>query len=320
MTSIILTRRSLLAATTLAATPLRAETPTVLRIAYLKGTNDLTLAKAHGSLEVALAPLGARVEWAGPFPAAAPAVEAMNAGAVDLTVGSSTSFIASRAAGVPLVLFAYQKMSSASEAILVAADSPIRDLADLAGRSIACNRGGSGEYLLVRALLKAGLPLDATRRVFLSPPDASAAFAQGAVDGWAIWDPFLSMALAQGRARVLADGDACGSENAIAFFVAKPFLQAHRPIVAAVLSTLERENAWSRAHPHDAGAIWAHELGLPMALGPRLGDNNTPPTGGVSADERHQVERIADWYVQTRIVPSRPEIADYLIDLSVTVP
>jgi len=32
------------------------------------------------------------------------------------------------------------------------------------------------------------------------------------------------------------------------------------------------------------------------------------------------VERIADWYVQTRIVPSRPEIADYLIDLSVTVP
>jgi sulfonate transport system substrate-binding protein len=172
----------------------------------------------------------------------------------------------------------------------------------------------------VRALLKAGLPLDATRRVFLSPPDASAAFAQGAVDGWAIWDPFLSMALAQGRARVLADGDACGSENAIAFFVAKPFLQAHRPIVAAVLSTLERENAWSRAHPHDAGAIWAHELGLPMALGPRLGDNNTPPTGGVSADERHQVERIADWYVQTRIVPSRPEIADYLIDLSVTVP
>ena len=310
-----ITRRLLLSAAALATLPARAAEPIVLRIAYLKGTNDLTLAKAHGSLEAALAPLGVRVQWAGPFPAAAPAVEAMAAGAVDLTVGSSTSFIASRAAGVKLVLFAYQRMGPASEAILVAADSPLRSVRDLAGHSVAVNRGGSGEYLLVRALTRANMPLDAVKRVFLSPPDASAAFARGAVGGWATWDPFLSIALSQGHARVLADGADAGSENAIAFFIAEDFLNAHRPVVQAILAVIEQENAWSRAHPNDAGAIWAQELGLPQALGPRLGENNTPPTGPVGPDERQQIEHIADWYVATKIVPSRPDIAGYLVEL-----
>jgi sulfonate transport system substrate-binding protein len=303
----------------LAALPVRAAEARVLRIAYLKGTNDLTLAKAHGSLEAALAPQGMRVQWAGPFPAAAPAVEAMAAGAVDLTVGSSTSFIASRAAGVKLVLFGYQRMSPGAEAILVATDSPLHTVRDLVGRSVAVNRGGSGEYLLVRALTRVGVPLDAVKRVFLSPPDASAAFARGAVDGWATWDPFLSIALSQGNARVLADGGESGSENAIAYFIGEDFLSAHRPVVQAILAVLEQENAWARAHPNDAGAIWAQELGLPQALGPRLGANNTPLTGPVGPNERQQIERIADWYVANKIVPSRPEIARYLVDLKVSI-
>jgi len=311
----LISRRLLLTAVSLAALPARAAEAIVLRIAYLKGTNDLTLAKAHGSLETALAPLGVRVQWAGPFPAAAPAVEAMAAGAVDLTVGSSTSFIASRAAGVKLVLFGYQRMSPGAEAILVAADSPLHTVRDLAGHSVAVNRGGSGEYLLVRALTRAGVPLDAVKRVFLSPPDASAAFARGAVDGWATWDPFLSIALSQGRARVLADGAESGSENAIAYFIAEDFLNAHRPVVQAILAVLEQENTWSRAYPNDAGAIWAQELGLPQELGPRLGANNTPPTGPVGPDERQQIEHIADWYVENRIVPSRPDIARYLLEI-----
>jgi sulfonate transport system substrate-binding protein len=290
-------------------------TPTVLRIAYLKSTSDLALAKAHGSLERALAPLGARVEWAGPFGAAAPAIEALNAGAVDLTVGSSTAFITARAAGVALALFAYQRLSPAGEAILVAQDSPLHSVRDLVGRKVAVNRGGTGEYILVRALTRAGVPLDQVQRVYLGPMDANAAFAQGAVDAWVIWDPFIAIAVTSGGARVLADGAACGSENAVAYFVTPSFLQAHRPVVKEVLSVLSAENAWGRAHQDEAGAIWAHELELPPALGHRLGQNNTPPIGPVGAAQAREVEHIADWYVENRIIPQRPEIGPYLVDL-----
>jgi sulfonate transport system substrate-binding protein len=291
-----------------------ADAPT-LRIAYLKAINDLTLAKAHGALERALAPMGVAVEWAGPFPAAAPAVEALNAGAVDMTVGSSTSFITSLAGGVRLVMFAYQKLDRAAEGILVAGNSGISVLRDLAGRSVAVNRGGTGEYILVRALTTAGISPEQVRRVYLGPVDANAAFVSGAVDAWAIWDPFLSIAVANG-ARVLADGAQCGSENAVAYFVRQAFLARHRPVVQAVFGVLRQENAWARANVSEAGAIWTRELGLNPALSRRLGENNTPPIGPVGAEAARTVERIADWYAENRIVPVRPELPPFLVDLN----
>ncbi len=313
------TRRHVLAVAVLASSlhASRADTPLVLRIGYLKAPNDLTLAKAHGSLERALATLGGRVEWAGPFAAAAPAVEALNAGAIDMTVGSSTSFITSRAAGVDLVMFGYQRMLAAAEGILVGREAKIHSVRDLIGHSVAVNRGGSGEYILVRALNRAGVPLDQVKRVYLAPTDASAAFSSGAVDAWATWDPFLSIAIANG-ADVLANGADSGSENAVAFFVSGVFLKANRRAVEIVLSVLEQENAWARANVGEAGTVWAREMGLPASLGRSLGDNNTAPIGPVTSQAAEQIEHIADWYKQNRIVPSRPEISPFLVDLRLT--
>ncbi|MFC7553266.1 hypothetical protein ACFQU7_15005 [Pseudoroseomonas wenyumeiae] len=59
-----------------------------------------------------------------PFPAAAPALEALNAGSIDITAGSSTACIAALAARIPMVIFAYQKISAGGEGILVKQDSP----------------------------------------------------------------------------------------------------------------------------------------------------------------------------------------------------
>lgn len=312
-----LSRRGFIAAAALgSARPASAE-PASLRIAWLKAPNDLTLARARGSLERSMAEAGVHVAWAGPYAAAAPAIEALAAGAVDMTVGSSTAFVTARAAGVPLVLFAAQRISPAGEAILVREASPIQRLADLVGRTVAVNRGGTGEYLLVRALRRAGISLDQVRRAYLAPGDASAAFASGAVDAWATWDPFISIACASG-ARVLADGAACGSENAVAYFVARDFLAERRLVVSAVLDVLSRENAWAGAHRDEAGAIWAREMGLPEGLGPRLGAANTPPLGPVGSDAARQIEGIADWYVENRIVSTRPDIAGFLVDLAKT--
>lgn len=307
-----LSRRALLAALpALAAQPARAEGRS-LRIAYLKSTSDLALARAHASLEAALTPMGVAVSWAGPFAAAAPALEALNAGAVDLTVGSSTAFVTARAAGVRLTLFGYQRLSPQGEALLVKADSRLQTLADLRGRSIAVNRGGTGEYILARALQTSGIPLDAVKRVYLGPVDARAAFANGAVDAWAIWDPFLSMEIESGEARVLADGGDCASENAVAYLVAQDYLQSNRDIVARVLQVLIAENQWGTAHPDEAGAIWCRDMGLPASLAPRLGRNNTPPLGPVGPAQIAEITRIAAWFAQTGIIPAIPALDEFL--------
>jgi sulfonate transport system substrate-binding protein len=295
----------------------RAQEPAVaLRIGYLKGTNDLTLAKAHGSLEKALEQRGVTVSWAGPFAASAPAVEAMNGGAIDLTVGSSTSFITSRAGGVKLVMFAYQPQSAGDEGIVVRADSPLRSVAELQGHTVAVNRGGTGEYLLVRALNKANVPADQVTRAYLAPPDSSSALIGRHVDAWATWDPFLSVALENGSARLLADGAQIGSENAIAYFVSQSFLAAHRPVVAAVFDVLRAENAWGQAHKQEAGEIWVRELGLPAGVAARLGEYNTDPLGRVGPNEAEHIGHIADWYVENRIIPARPDIASFVTDIT----
>ena len=170
----------------------------LVRIGWLRGTNDITLSKARGTLEKALAAQGADVEWDGPFSASAPAVEALNANAIDITVGSSTSSVTSLSAKAPIVVFAYQRMGPDGEAILVKQDSPIHSISDLAGHSVAVNRGGTGEYLLLTALQRHGVDPATVKRVYLNPPDASSAFASDAVDAMTAWDPFLSVAPARG--------------------------------------------------------------------------------------------------------------------------
>gem|GEM_PF-5030565 len=101
------------------SSPAAANGPnTTVRIAWLKSPSVLSLAKLNGSLEAALKSQGISVEWVGPFPAFSPAAEAMNAGSVDLTTGSSTAAASSMAGDAPIKIFAYQNSSPTGEGII----------------------------------------------------------------------------------------------------------------------------------------------------------------------------------------------------------
>jgi sulfonate transport system substrate-binding protein len=298
-----------------ALAPARAAEGETVRIGWLRAPNDLTTGRARGTLEKALAAQGAKLEWAGPFPAAAPALEALNAGSIDITAGSSTACIAALAARIPMVIFAYQKISAGGEGILVKQDSPIRSLADLAGKSVAVNRGGTGEYLLMRALDRNGVDASAVKRVYLSPSDSGAAFTQGHVDAWATWDPFVVIGVQNYGARVLADGAAIGSDNAVTLMASRGFVEKKRPLLQAVFDTCLADNRWAQNNKNEAGRIWAEAMSLPAALAPAIGENNAVPTRGVTDADVAQIEQIADWYVSSKIVPRRPDIAAGVVKL-----
>ncbi|MBC9177251.1 aliphatic sulfonate ABC transporter substrate-binding protein [Pseudoroseomonas ludipueritiae] len=293
----------------------RAAEGETVRIGWLRAPNDLTTGRARGTLEKALAAQGAKLEWAGPFPAAAPALEALNAGSIDITAGSSTACIAALAARIPMVIFAYQKISAGGEGILVKQDSPIRSLADLAGKSVAVNRGGTGEYLLMRALEKKGVDASAVKRVYLSPSDSGAAFTQGHVDAWATWDPFVVIGVQNYGARVLADGADIGSDNAVTLMASRDFVERKRPLLQTVFDTCLDDNRWARNNKNEAGRIWAEAMSLPPGLAPAIGENNAVPTRGVTDADVAQIEQIADWYVSSKIVPRRPDIAAGVVKL-----
>ena len=300
----------------LTALPQMAEAAETLRIGWLKAPNDMTLAKARGTLEARLKPLGVDIEWIGPFAAAQPAMEALNAGAIDLTAGSSTATVTALAARMPIVVFGYQKMAATAEGIVVAKNSPMTAVADLVGKQVAVNRGGTGEYLLMRALERNHIDPASVTRVYLTPPDSGAAFASGTVAAWATWDPFLSLAERNYAGRVLADGAAVGSDNAVVWLASRKMVESRRALLQQVFDGLKADNAWAVAHPGDAGRIWAEAMNLPADLAPQIGARNAVPTRAPGAADAAQIGAIADWYLAMKIIPSRPDVSTATVTLT----
>jgi sulfonate transport system substrate-binding protein len=176
-----------------------------VRVGYQKYGTFLLL-KARGLLERRLAPLGYAVSWT-EFPGGPQLLEALNVGALDFGVTGEAPPIFAQAAGAPLVYVGDEPPAPRSEAILVAKDSPLHQVTDLKGKSVALNKGSNVHYLLVRALEKAGLQYSDVKTVFLAPADARAAFEHGSVDAWAIWDPFQASAELGLEAHTLANGE-----------------------------------------------------------------------------------------------------------------
>jgi sulfonate transport system substrate-binding protein len=316
----MITKRTFLAAAALVtaaatfATSVQAADQ-VVRIGWLRGPNDITLAKSRGTLEKALSEKGIKVEWAGPFPAAAPAFEALNAGSIDITAGSSTSAIAALAANIPLVIFAYQKMAPGSEGIVVKKDSGITSIKDLAGKKVAVNRGGTGEYLLMQGLETNGVDPKSVERIYLSPSDSGPSFTQGHVDAWATWDPFLTIAEKAYDGKIVGDGAAIKSDNAVVLVASRDFAKSKADQLQLVFDVIKSENAWAVANKAEAGAIWAKEMNIPSDLGAKIGENNAVPTTGVTDANVKQIGAVAEWYVKSGIIPTLPDVDAGVVSL-----
>lgn len=286
-----------------------------IRIGWLRGPNDITLAKSRGTLEKALAEKGIKVEWSGPFPAAAPAFEALNAGSIDITAGSSTSAIAALSAKIPLVIFAYQKMAPSAEGIVVKKESGISSIKDLAGKKVAVNRGGTGEYLLMQGLQTNGVDPKSVERVYLSPSDSGPSFTQGHVDAWATWDPFLTIAETAYEGKVVADGAAIKSDNAVVLVASKEFSTSKADQLQLVFDVIKSENAWAIANKAEAGTVWAKEMNVPSTLSAKIGENNAVPTTAVTDADVKQIGAVAEWYAKSGIIPSLPDVKDSVVSL-----
>jgi len=314
------TKRKLLSALVVAASvtgliPAAQAADQTIRIGWLRGPNDITLAKSRGTLEKALAEKGIKVEWAGPFPAAAPAFEALNAGSIDITAGSSTSAIAALSAKIPLVIFAYQKMSPGAEGIVVKKDSGIGSIKDLAGKKVAVNRGGTGEYLLMQGLQTNGVDPKSVERVYLSPSDSGPSFTQGHVDAWATWDPFLTIAETAYEGKVVADGAAIKSDNAVVLVASKEFAKSKADQLQFVFDVIKSENAWAVANKEEAGTVWVKEMNVPSNLAAKIGENNAVPTTSVTDADVKQIGAVAEWYAKSGIIPALPNVKDSVISL-----
>ncbi|MDF2599245.1 MAG: hypothetical protein K0Q54_2068 [Methylobacterium brachiatum] len=240
-----LTRRraaaGLAAALALSAIPSRAAEPVVLRVGDQKGGNrSLLEISGYG------ADLPYTIAWS-EFPAAAPILEALNAGALDVGYTGDLSLLTAYAAGAPIKAIGGTRSDPRSQAILVRQDSPIRSAADLKGKRLAGTRGGWGQFLIDATLEKAGIRLEDATFAALNPVDAKVALVAGSVDAWAVWEPYVSFATLKDKARVIADGE--GLTPTITFIVASDSaIATKRAAVQDLLERLNKARLWSLDH------------------------------------------------------------------------
>lgn len=243
-----------------ALTPPRPPAGRELRIGYQKFGN-LGILKARQSLETLFAQHDVSVLWS-EFPAGPQLLQALQNNEIDFGTTGEVPPIFAQADGSPLVYVAYDPPAPQSVAMVVAAHSPVRTLADLRGKRIMVNKGSNVHYLLVQMLDEEGLTLEDVRIVYAPPKYPLAPSDYHAADAWMMWDPLLSDAERSGTLRVIADGrDRVLNQQ---FYLARrDYAARSADILQPLLHALQQTGHYIDTERAQAARHLAGELGLP---------------------------------------------------------
>jgi len=293
----------------------RAKAGTVVfRIGYQKAANTLVLLKAHGTLEKRLQPLGVAVTWL-EFTAGPQLLEGLNAGSVDFGYVGEVPPIFALAAGARFVYIAYELPTPNAEGILVNQDSPIQKVADLKGKKVAFNKGSDVHWLVINALKKAGLEYSDIQPTYLTPPDARAAFQRGAVDAWAIWDPFFVAAQKQLGARVLTN--AAGLVKRYQYFLsAREYAEKQPEVLTIAMEEVSKIGQWIRQNYHEAATELAPIQGLDpdvIEAGLRHYEHIYKP---IDEEVLSDQQRIADAFYDLKLIPRKVAVRDAVLPIN----
>ena len=300
-------RTALLALATLAARPARVADP--LLIGYQKN-GSLVILRRQGTLDGVFARWAMPVTWV-EFPAGPPLLEALNAGAIDFGATGDTPPIFAQAAGAALLYVGAQPVRGDNQAIIVRDGGPVRTLADLRGRRVAYTRGSSAHNVVVKALGRAGLVPSDIQSVPLQPADAAAAFRTGAIDAWAIWDPFLAIAQQDPATRVLAQATDVAPSNS--FFLARRAWAERAPDqVAALLDAINTAAAWAAANPDALAGLMAEVTGVPIAAQRLAAPRGVYAVQPMDPAIVAQQQDIADTFARLRIIPAPIDVRQAL--------
>lgn len=276
-----------------------------LRVGDQKG-NSQAVMEAAGVLK----DVPYKIEWK-EFPAAAPLLEALGAGAIDTGLVGDAPFTFAAAANVPVKAIGTVRQTREGLAIMVPKASGIRSFDDLKGKKIATGRGSIGHQLILAALESKGWSVADVQIVFLAPSDAKVAYTQGSVDAWSTWEPYVSQeeVLFQSRRIITADGITPG----IGFQVATSnAIRDKRPELEDFLRRLTAARAWSLTNVGSYAETWGRLMGIPTAVPlnwlARAKIRIAPIDDSALADEQQTI----DLYFRNGLIKQKLNAADIL--------
>jgi sulfonate transport system substrate-binding protein len=254
-------KRMLAAAALLLVAAVHANAQPTLRIGDQKG-NARAVMEAAGALN----DVPYRIDWK-EFPAAAPLLEALSAGAIEAGLVGDAPFTFAAGAKVPVKAIAAIRQTREGLAILVPKQSAITSFADLKGKKIGTGRGSVGHQLLLAALEKHGMTANDVQVVFLLPSDAKIAYSSGSIDAWSTWEPYVSQEEVLFGARRIVTGE--GLTPGLSFLVSCPEpIAEKRSQLEDFVRRLTLARAWARSQANLANYAdtWGKLMGIPKEV------------------------------------------------------
>ncbi|WP_458096327.1 ABC transporter substrate-binding protein [Roseomonas sp. WA12] len=248
-----------------------------------------------------------RLEWS-QFAGAPMLLEALNAGAIDTGGIGDAPFTSAVAAGIPGKAVSAVRSGGAVTALVVPGDSPVHSLADLRGKTIATLRGQTGHFLVLAALEREGLPADAVRFAFIAPDAAKAAMARGAVDGWATWGPYISLAKVQDGAREIVNGDGLMSGQSYQM-AADAAIGSKRAALSDFLRRLRLAREWGLANPEEQARVWSAQTGFPLPVGRDVVAVAATRTVAIDEGVVAAQQRVSDFFAAVKVIPRPHQVA-----------
>ncbi|UYO41930.1 sulfonate ABC transporter substrate-binding protein [Rhodopseudomonas palustris] len=276
-----------------------AEPLTEIRIGYQKN-GVLVIARQRRTLEEHFAGQNIGIKWL-EFSSGPPMLEAMNVGSIHYGAVGDSPPIFAQAAGAAIVYAAGQPITN-GQGILVPKDSPIRGLADLKGKRIGFTKGSSAHNVVLLALKKAGLTYGDITPVYLSPPDAGPAFAQGSIDAWSIWDPYFAIGELKQNGRVLVNASEVGRTNS--FYIAnREFAQRNAVILKQIIDVTSATARWAEDHRGDVAQSLSAVTGIPLDIQTIAANRSSFVVGPVTDEIVSTQQDVADRFNQLGLIP-----------------
>jgi sulfonate transport system substrate-binding protein len=252
-------------------------------------------------------PQGIAVKWV-EFSSGPPLMEAMNVGSVDYGAVGDSPPIFAQAAGAAIVYAASQPITN-GQGLLVPKESTIRSIADLKGKRIGFTKGSSAHNIVIQTLEKAGLTYADIAPVYLTPPDAGPAFANGTIDAWAIWDPYLAIGETKQNGRILVNAREITKSNS--FYIAnRDFARNHGAVLQQIVDVTGSTAKWAEQHRDEVAKSLSAVTGIPLDIQTVAANRSSFVVGQVTEDIILTQQGVADRFFKLGLIPKQIAIRD----------
>src|SRR3984885_9228197 len=279
-----------------------------IRIGYQKN-GVLVIARQRATLEEHFGAQGVDVKWV-EFSSGPPMMEAMNVGSIDYGAVGDSPPVFAQSAGAAIVYAAGEPITN-GQGILVQGNSAIRSIADLKGKRVGFTKGSSAHNIVVQTLEKAGLTYADITPVYLTPPDAGPAFANGSIDAWAVWDPYFAIGEIRQNGRILVNASDITEANS--FYIAnRDFAKSHGPVLRQIIDVTISTAKWAEAHRDDVAKSLSAVTGIPLDIQIIAANRSSFAVGPITDDIVATQQGVADRFFRLGLIPKPVAIRDAL--------